>query len=202
MPPQVHRASGEDADSPEIVFHCRRHGKRTLVEDFKRVIDINLNGSYFMAQACGRAMREGGGSIVNIGSVLGSTTAGLPQAAYAASKAGLIGLTRDLAQQWTGRKGIRVNAIAPGIFQTEMTGHFFEELMAVQGPRIPAGRGGDSTHWPFLAPVGSRRRGRRRQRLFNLRQQRGIAEEDDWDEESYVTDEDLQRSYAERIDET
>src|SRR3954447_5158768 len=53
-------------------------------DDFRRVIDINLNGSYFMAQACGRAMKDGG-SIVNIGSVLGSTSAFLPQAAYASS---------------------------------------------------------------------------------------------------------------------
>src|SRR6059058_552697 len=90
---------------------------REAPEDFRRVIDINLNGSYWMAQACGRAMRDHGGSIVNIGSVLGSTTAGLPQAAYAASKAAIIGLTRDLAQQWTGRKGIRVNALAPGFFR-------------------------------------------------------------------------------------
>jgi NAD(P)-dependent dehydrogenase (short-subunit alcohol dehydrogenase family) len=82
-------------------------------DDFRRVIDINLNGSYWMAQACGRVMAPGS-SIVNIGSVLGSTTAGLPQAAYASSKAAIIGLTRDLAQQWTGRKGIRVNALAPG----------------------------------------------------------------------------------------
>src|SRR3954471_12990963 len=62
---------------------------REAPEDFRRVIDINLNGSYFMAQACGRAMRDRGGSIVNIGSVLGSTTAGLPQAAYASSKAAI-----------------------------------------------------------------------------------------------------------------
>jgi NAD(P)-dependent dehydrogenase (short-subunit alcohol dehydrogenase family) len=52
------------------------------------------------------------------------TTAALPQAAYASSKAGLIGLTRDLAQQWTGRKGIRVNALAPGYFESEMTDQF------------------------------------------------------------------------------
>ena len=50
--------------------------------------------------------------------------AGLPQAAYAARKAGLIGLTRDLAQQWTARKGIRVNALAPGFFATEMTDQY------------------------------------------------------------------------------
>jgi NAD(P)-dependent dehydrogenase (short-subunit alcohol dehydrogenase family) len=56
--------------------------------------------------------------------VLALTTAGLPQAAYTASKAGLIGLTRDLANQWTGRKGIRVNAIAPGYFPSEMTDQY------------------------------------------------------------------------------
>jgi NAD(P)-dependent dehydrogenase (short-subunit alcohol dehydrogenase family) len=57
-----------------------------------------------------------GSSIINVASILGITTAGLPRAAYAASKAGLIGLTRDLAQQWGPRKGIRVNAVAPGFF--------------------------------------------------------------------------------------
>jgi NAD(P)-dependent dehydrogenase (short-subunit alcohol dehydrogenase family) len=88
-------------------------------EDFRRVIDVNLNGSYYMAQACGRVM-SAGSSIINVGSVLGLTSAGLPQAAYSASKAAIIGLTRDLAQQWTPRHGIRVNALAPGFFPTDM----------------------------------------------------------------------------------
>jgi NAD(P)-dependent dehydrogenase (short-subunit alcohol dehydrogenase family) len=76
-----------------------------------------------MAQECARVMQPGS-SIINIASVLGLTSAGIPQAAYSASKAGLIGLTRDLAQQWTGRKGIRVNALAPGYFESEMTDQF------------------------------------------------------------------------------
>jgi NAD(P)-dependent dehydrogenase (short-subunit alcohol dehydrogenase family) len=109
---------------------------------FRHVIDVNLNGCYWMAQACGRVMQPGS-SIINISSVLGITTAGLPQAAYASSKAGLIGLTRDLAQQWTGRKGIRVNALAPGFFASEMTEQYPPGYLDAQLPRIPAGRKGD-----------------------------------------------------------
>jgi NAD(P)-dependent dehydrogenase (short-subunit alcohol dehydrogenase family) len=116
---------------------------REAPEDFRRVIDVNLNGSYWMAQACGRAMKDGG-SIVNIGSVLGLTTAGLPQAAYASSKAAIIGLTRDLAQQWTGRKGIRVNALAPGFFPSEMTDQYPDGYLEAQQARIPAGRAGEA----------------------------------------------------------
>ena len=115
---------------------------RETPEQFRGVSDVNLNGCYWMAQACGRGMQPGS-SIINISSVLGITTAGLPQAAYAASKAGLIGLTRDLAQQWTGRKGIRVNAIAPGFFTSEMTDSYPEGYLESQGPRIPADRKGD-----------------------------------------------------------
>ena len=99
---------------------------RETPEQFRSVIDLNLNGCYWMAQECGRVMQPGS-SIINVSSVLGLTTAGLPQAAYASSKAGLIGLTRDLAQQWTGRRGIRVNAIAPGYFASEMTDQFETE---------------------------------------------------------------------------
>jgi len=116
---------------------------RESVEQFRSVIDVNLNGCYWMAQACGRVMQPGS-SIVNISSILGITTAGLPQAAYAASKAGLIGLTRDLAQQWTGRKGIRVNALAPGFFASEMTDQYPEGYMDLLAHRMIAGRKGDA----------------------------------------------------------
>jgi NAD(P)-dependent dehydrogenase (short-subunit alcohol dehydrogenase family) len=84
-----------------------------------------------------------GSSIVNVSSVLGITTAGLPQAAYAASKAGLNGLTRDLAQQWTGRKGIRVNSVAPGFFVSEMTDQYPPGYLESQQARIPAARKGE-----------------------------------------------------------
>jgi NAD(P)-dependent dehydrogenase (short-subunit alcohol dehydrogenase family) len=111
-------------------------------EQFRSVIDVNLNGCYWMAQACGRVMRPGS-SIINISSVLGLTTAALPQAAYASSKAGLIGMTRDLAQQWTGRKGIRVNALAPGFFESEMTDQYPDGYLDSMRARLPAGRAGD-----------------------------------------------------------
>src|SRR3954454_12653614 len=112
---------------------------REAPEEFRRVVDVNLNGSYWMAQAGGRVMGRGP-SIINIGSVLGSTTAGLPQAAYSASKAAIIGLTRDLAQQWTGRRGIRVNALAPGFFPSEMTDQYREGYYEQMKGRMPAGR--------------------------------------------------------------
>ncbi|MFI7614036.1 SDR family NAD(P)-dependent oxidoreductase [Nonomuraea terrae] len=96
---------------------------RETPEEFRQVIDVNLVGTYCMAQACARVMRPGS-SIVNIGSVLGETTAGLPQAAYTASKAAVSGLTRDLAQQWTARRGIRVNCLEPGFFASEMTDQY------------------------------------------------------------------------------
>lgn len=108
------------------------------VEEFGQTLDVNLTGAYRLAVAAAAAMSEGG-SIVNISSVLAFTTGGVPQAAYAASKAGLLGLTRDLAHQWTGRRGIRVNAVAPGFFSTELTESQDEHLQR-QIARIPAGR--------------------------------------------------------------
>jgi NAD(P)-dependent dehydrogenase (short-subunit alcohol dehydrogenase family) len=110
-------------------------------DQFRAVLDVNLHGAYWMAQACGRVMPPGS-SIVNISSVLAFTTQGLPQAAYSASKAGLLGLTRDLAQQWGARKGIRVNAIAPGFFETAGDRPQPDRFTA-QAPRIVLGRKGD-----------------------------------------------------------
>jgi NAD(P)-dependent dehydrogenase (short-subunit alcohol dehydrogenase family) len=79
-----------------------------------------------------------------IASILGVTTTTLPQAAYVSSKAGLLGLTRDLARQWTGRKGIRVNAVAPGFLTTGLTeltpDGFNDEFITT---RVPSGRMGE-----------------------------------------------------------
>ncbi len=94
-------------------------------EEFRRVVALNLEACFWMAQEAARAMEEGA-SIINISSALALTTAGLPQAAYSASKAGVLGLTRDLAQQWSPRRGIRVNAICPGLFASDMTKQYPE----------------------------------------------------------------------------
>jgi NAD(P)-dependent dehydrogenase (short-subunit alcohol dehydrogenase family) len=127
-------------------------------EQFRSVVDVNLNGCYWMAQACGRVMLPGS-SIINISSVLSLTTGGLPQAAYSATKAGLNGLTRDLAQQWTGRKGIRVNSVAPGFFASEMTDQYPPGYLEHAQERIPAGRTGDPAELAatvvFLASAAS-----------------------------------------------
>jgi NAD(P)-dependent dehydrogenase (short-subunit alcohol dehydrogenase family) len=112
-------------------------------DEFRRVVDVNLNGAYWMAQACARVM-EPGSTIINIGSVLGFTTdRGLPQAAYCSSKAAIVGLTRELAQQWGGRKGIRVNALAPGYFPSEMTDQLPDDYLAeMMQRRVPMQRTG------------------------------------------------------------
>jgi NAD(P)-dependent dehydrogenase (short-subunit alcohol dehydrogenase family) len=101
---------------------------RETPEEFARVLQINLVAPFALARATALSMREsGGGSIVNVASIVGlRSMRPLPEAGYAASKSGLLGLTRELATQWA-RYGIRVNAIAPGAFTTEMTDDSFEE---------------------------------------------------------------------------
>jgi len=95
---------------------------RTEPETFARVLDTNLVAPFALSRLAARRMRDGGGrSIVNIASVMAlRSIVELPDAAYVASKTGLLGLTRELASQW-GRLGIRVNAVAPGFFPSEMT---------------------------------------------------------------------------------
>ncbi len=115
---------------------------RETPEEFRSVLETNLMGSYWMAQEFARH-NVGGGSIVNISSVLGMRTGGLPQAAYSSSKAAIIGLTRDLAAQWSYRKGIRVNALAPGFFPSEMSDQLPKETIAAVKMLTPAGRLGD-----------------------------------------------------------
>ncbi|MEU0463561.1 SDR family oxidoreductase [Amycolatopsis sp. NPDC006131] len=111
-------------------------------EHFRSVVDLNLHGAYWMAQACGRVMGPGS-SVVNISSVMALTTAKMPAAGYSASKAGLLGLTRDLAAQW-GSRGIRVNALLPGVFPSEATAHYSDNYRRkVIDAKIPLGRIGD-----------------------------------------------------------
>ncbi|MDQ2104697.1 SDR family NAD(P)-dependent oxidoreductase, partial [Azospirillum isscasi] len=93
-------------------------------DDWDRVIDTNLKGAFLTAQETARVMKEQGrgGSIVNIASILGLRVAG-HVAAYAASKAGLVQLTKALALEWA-RHGIRVNALAPGYMETDLNRDF------------------------------------------------------------------------------
>jgi NAD(P)-dependent dehydrogenase (short-subunit alcohol dehydrogenase family) len=123
---------------------------RTPTETFQRVVDLNLVAPFALSCLAAQRMRDGGGrSIVNIASVMGLRSIGqIPDAAYVASKAGIIGLTRELASQW-GRYGIRVNAVAPGFFASEMTAELgedpeqFPEFLLSRTPLGRGGRGGE-----------------------------------------------------------
>jgi len=116
------------------------------VAGFAALLDLNLAAGFHLATAVAATVADGGSlSIVNVSSVIGLvSTAPIGGAAYAASKAGVIGLTRELAGQW-GRRGIRVNAIVPGWFDTEMTeGLFTNERSAGWVRRnTMLGRGGE-----------------------------------------------------------
>jgi NAD(P)-dependent dehydrogenase (short-subunit alcohol dehydrogenase family) len=126
---------------------------RTPTEQFARVIELNLTAPYalscLVAERMKQANGDGGGTIVNIASVMGLRSIGeIPDAAYVASKAGIIGLTRELASQW-GRYGIRVNAVAPGFFSSEMTAELgddperFPDFLLDRTPLRRGGRPGE-----------------------------------------------------------
>lgn len=93
---------------------------RMTLEDFQKVLDINLTAAFLVSRTVGREMiRRKSGSIINMSSVVGLHGNG-GQANYAASKAGLIGMTKSLAQEVASR-GVRVNAIAPGFIESDMS---------------------------------------------------------------------------------
>jgi gluconate 5-dehydrogenase len=115
------------------------------LDDWRRVIEINLTGAFLFAQRVGRVMiGQGGGKIVNVASLAGLTgSREIDAIGYSASKGGLIALTRDLAVKWA-RYRINVNAIAPGWFPTKMTRWVLEKKGEELLRSIPLGRFGEA----------------------------------------------------------
>ena len=108
---------------------------------WQQVLDVNLTAAFYMTRRAARGMmKRREGRIVNIASVVG-LTGNRGQANYAASKAGLIGFTKSIAQELASR-GVLVNAVAPGFIQTEMTAALAEETQQALSARIPLGRMG------------------------------------------------------------
>ena len=109
------------------------------VQDFDRTLETNLRGAYFCTKEASRVMlRQRYGRIVNISSVVG-VRGNAGQTAYAASKAGLIGLTKSVAKEYAARN-ITANAVAPGFIETDMTAAMPESARAAAAAAIPEGR--------------------------------------------------------------
>lgn len=110
--------------------------------EWEEALRVNLSGPFYLAQAVlGPMAAQGSGRIVNVGSV--TAAMGSPvEAGYGAAKAGLLGLTRSLARA-VARKGITVNLVVPGVFDTEMTASMRPEAQEAIRAMIPAGRRGD-----------------------------------------------------------
>lgn len=112
-------------------------------EEFDRVISVNLKGTFNCSKAAVRYMiKSRSGSIINISSVIG-IMGNKGQSNYAASKAGIIGFTKSLAKE-VGSRGVRVNAVAPGFIETEMTKKLPAEVIAEYAKLIPLGRMGST----------------------------------------------------------
>jgi NAD(P)-dependent dehydrogenase (short-subunit alcohol dehydrogenase family) len=109
-------------------------------ERWRQVIDANITGTFLMSQAVGRSMLERKkGAIVNVASIAGLGGGQINTVGYNASKAAVINLTRALAIEWAAR-GIRVNAIAPGLFRTRMSEVLVQRAEAANVPVAPLGR--------------------------------------------------------------
>jgi acetoacetyl-CoA reductase len=116
--------------------------RKMSVEDWDRVIGINLSGAFYLSRAVLQHMLDRGyGRIINISSVIGEK-GNIGQANYAAAKSGLFGLTNSLALE-TARKGITVNSVAPGFIATEMVSAMPEEALSRVIAQIPVGRLGE-----------------------------------------------------------
>lgn len=114
---------------------------RMSEEDFDSVLDINLKGTFLcMKHASSIMLKQKSGKIINISSVVG-ITGNMGQANYAASKAGVIGLTKAVARELASR-GITVNAVAPGFIETDMTDHLSDKVKEVSIANIPLKRFG------------------------------------------------------------
>jgi NAD(P)-dependent dehydrogenase (short-subunit alcohol dehydrogenase family) len=115
-------------------------------DHFRRVVDVNLTGLFVLSQLAARHMLERGrGSIVNVASMLGVVASSpIKQASYCASKGAVVNLTRELGAQWA-RKGVRVNALAPGWFPSEMTVGMWDDEASMDFVRrnCPMARGGE-----------------------------------------------------------
>jgi 3-oxoacyl-[acyl-carrier protein] reductase len=115
---------------------------RMSEDDYDRVLDVNLKGTWNFLKAAARPLMKSRGRIVNITSVVG-LTGNAGQANYAASKAGVVGLTRSIAKELAGR-GVCVNAVAPGFIATDMTAEIDEKAAQELAASIPLGRIGEA----------------------------------------------------------